>query len=104
MSEFFSVAKLLRAWKAKWITMAGRLALVKIVLSAMPTYQMMSILHPKWLDKMIDKLKRAFLWAGSDEVSGGKCLGKLTLVCRPLELGSLGIPDMQLQSRALRMR
>ena len=34
----------------------------------------------------VDKLRRAFLWAGSDSVSGGKCLVKWSLVCFPWNL------------------
>jgi hypothetical protein len=96
--------KKLACWKAKWITMAGRLTLVTSVLFALPAYQLMAIFHPKWLHKQLDKLRRAFLWAASDKVTGGKCLVNWTTVCLPKNLGGLGIPNLQMQSISLRVR
>ncbi|KAM0856922.1 hypothetical protein ACQ4PT_048824 [Festuca glaucescens] len=84
--------------------MAGRLTLVTSVLSALPAYQLMAIFHPKWLHKQLDKLRRAFFWAASDKVSGGKSLGNWKTVCLPKSLGGLGIPDLQMQNISLTVR
>ena len=43
--------KKLACWKAKWISMACHLTLITSVLSALPAYQLMAIIHPKWLLK-----------------------------------------------------
>jgi hypothetical protein len=51
-------------WKIGWISTVGRLILDHVVLSAIPTFQMLAISHPKWLDKLVDKIHRAFLWTG----------------------------------------
>jgi hypothetical protein len=96
--------KKLACWKAKWISMAGRLTLITSVLSALPAYQLMAILHPKWLHKQLDKLRRAFLWAASDKVTGSKYLVNWTTVCLPKKLGGLSIPNLEMQSAALRVR
>jgi hypothetical protein len=96
--------KKLACWKAKWITMAGRLTLITSVLSALPAYQLMAIFHPKWLHKRLDKLRHAFLWAADDKVTGGKCLVNWATVCLPKRFGGLGIPNLQLQSIAPRTR
>ena len=96
--------KKLAGWKAKWISMAGRLTLVNVVLSALPAYQLIAIFHPKWLIRQIDKLRRAFLWSAESSVSGGKCLVNWRTCCLPKQLGGLGIPDLQLQNIAFRVR
>jgi hypothetical protein len=77
---------------------------VKFVLAAMATIQLMATEFPKWLIKKIEKLQRAFLWASSDTIHGGKCLMKWSQVCTPFSLGVLGIPSLFLQSSALKVR
>ena len=96
--------KCLACWKAKWISMAGRLTLVTDVLSALPAYQLIALFHPKWLIKQLDKLRRSFLWAASESAPGGRCLVNWTSVCMPKDIGGLGVPNLALQSQALRLR
>ena len=96
--------KCLTCWKAKWISMAGRLTLVTAILSALPAYLLIAIFHPKWLIKQLDKLRKSFLWAASEAVPGGRCLVNWTTVCMPKDIGGLGIPNLALQSQALRLR
>jgi hypothetical protein len=67
------------------------LTLITCFLSALPAYQPMAIFHQKWLHKQLDKLRRAFLWAASDKVTGGKCLLNWITVCLLKMLGALGI-------------
>ena len=86
--------KKLAGWKTKWISMAGRLTLITAVLSALPAYQLIAIIHPKWLHKQLDKMRRAFLWAADDKVCGGKCLVNWIKVCVLKHLGGLGIPNL----------
>ena len=50
------------------------------------------------------KLERAFLWAASDKVSDGKCKVKWDFVCRPNNMGGLGVLDLQKFAMALRLR
>ncbi|CAM0873946.1 unnamed protein product [Alopecurus aequalis] len=90
--------------KGRWISIDGRLILVKFVMAAMPVYQLLAIDNPKWTQKVIEKIQWAFLWTGTDTVCGGKCLVKWSQLCYPLQLGGLDIPNMQMQSQALKLR
>ncbi|KAI9111538.1 hypothetical protein K1719_017228 [Acacia pycnantha] len=49
-------------WKSRFLTMAGQTLLIKVVLSALPTYQMQTILLPKGVLKELEKISRTFLW------------------------------------------
>lgn len=91
-------------WKIGCISTVGRMILVRVVLSAIPIFQMLAITQPKWFDKLLDKIRRSFLWTGKCSVSGGKCLVRWNNVCRPMDYGGLGISNLQFQSQALRLR
>jgi hypothetical protein len=50
------------------------------------------------------KLHRGFLWNNDEIASGGKCLVRWAAICRPVELGGLGISTLQARGNALRVR
>jgi hypothetical protein len=52
------IADRLPNWKARLLNLAGRTALVKFVLSAIPTYLLIAINVPQWVIKSIDKIRR----------------------------------------------
>ena len=60
------VAARLPAWKGKFLNKAGRLTVLKAVLSSIPTYFLTVFQPQKWMTKQIDKLRRGFLWKGTD--------------------------------------
>ena len=91
-------------WKANLLTKAGRTVLVKAKLSAIPVHTALAISLSPWVIQCIDKRRQAFLWKGADSVSGGHCLLAWPKVCRPADLGGLGLPDLTIQGCALRMR
>lgn len=93
-------------WKGRFFTSAGRKILVKSTLSSTPIYHLTVLQQNKWLYKRIDRLRRAFLWKGDEpeNVSGGSSLVCWQNVCKPKNLGGLGILNLEKFARALRLR
>ena len=90
-------------WDGQSITAIGRAALVKSVLSSQAIYFITPlIIHPSILNN-VNKLDRAFLWAGTDKTIGAKCKVNWDTVCRPFEY-ELGILNSEKIARALRLR
>ena len=54
----------LEGWKAKNLTVARRVVLVKLVLASTPIYMMQSTLLPKRLCNTIDRKIQTFIWSG----------------------------------------
>ena len=98
------IADRLPGWKADLLTKAGRKILVQFVLTSMLIYLAMALDLPSWALKAVDKIRRGFLWKGRKDVRGGHCLVAWPKVTRPLELGGLGISQLQQLGWALRMR
>lgn len=94
----------LPGWKASLMNMAGRSTWVRSVLSAIPIHALIAIKVPKWFIKAIDKIRRAFLWKGRKQINGGACLVSWEKVQRPLDLGGLGILNLETMSWALQAR
>lgn len=67
------VAGKLVPWLGRHATMAGRLVLVKAVLTSLVIYYI-TVLHvPVELLLKIESIRRAFLWAACEKITGGKC-------------------------------
>jgi len=98
------VAARIPGWKGNLLNTAGRSALVQATLSAIPIHASIALCLSPWAIGCIDKLRRGFIWAGSDSVAGGRCKVAWTIVCRPKELGGLGIADLTRAGVALRTR
>jgi hypothetical protein len=97
------VAGKLSRWKGKLLNKSGRLTLVNSVLSAVVLYHMTVSPLSKWVIKKIDKIRRNFLWHGSDDARRGHCLVNWKIVQRPKKLDDLGVLDLQNFNRALRL-
>lgn len=76
-------------WKAKTLSLAGRLTLCKLVVQALPTYVMQSAWVPRSVCDVIDKRCRDFLWGDTVTVRHMHLVnwGK---VCKPKAWGAWG--------------
>ena len=98
------IANQLPGWKADLLTKAGRSVLVQSVLTGVLIYSVMAVDLPSTTLKDIDKIRRGFLWRGRKNAMGGHCAVAWGSVCRPRELGGLGIFSITELSWALKMR
>jgi hypothetical protein len=98
------IAARLGHWKGRLMSRAGRLTLLRAVLSALPVFIMTAHSLSAWAIEQIDKLRRAWLWAARDTCTPGQCRVAWKLVCRPRDLGGLGVLDLQRFNNALRLR
>uniref|UniRef100_A0A452YYP2 Reverse transcriptase zinc-binding domain-containing protein n=3 Tax=Aegilops tauschii subsp. strangulata TaxID=200361 RepID=A0A452YYP2_AEGTS len=99
-----AVAGRLPTWKAWLMNKAGRLALVKSVLSAVLIHQLLAFAPPKKTLKQLEKIQHGFLWAGRADAHGGHCHVNWRRVCHPLEYGGLGVRDLERTGLAFRLR
>ena len=96
--------KLMPGWQRGLVTRPGRLLLVNQVVRARPIHHLIVAEAPKWALERVDKGCRAFFWAGSEEIQGGQCAVAWRLVCRPKQMGGLGVVDLYKHGIALRLR
>jgi hypothetical protein len=94
----------LNAWNGRNVSMAGRLTLVKSVLTSQVIHLLSALHVPKEILKLIDTKRKQFLWAGNDVLTGGKCKVNWLRAARSKKGGGLGILHLGKFSRALRLR
>ena len=69
-------------WDGKNVNIAGRGALVKHVLTSQAIFHLTPFNIPPGCLATINKIEHAYLWAGTREISGGKCKINWEKVCR----------------------
>lgn len=89
---------------SRMLTYAGRLILVNLVYSSMPTFYMCSLKIPIEILEQLDKYRKHGLWNGGDVTKRGGCLVAWETTCRSKEEGGLGIINLRTQNTALLLK
>jgi hypothetical protein len=97
------VDKYLSGWRALLLSPGGRLVLLNAVLDVLPTFAMGALELPPGVIAALDRLRRAFLWAATDRVTGAKCLVAWDRVCSKEE-GDIGVRSLVDQNTCLQVK
>jgi hypothetical protein len=91
-------------WAADPLELGSPVSVYIVTRSLCNTINLQRPILPTWALKAIDKTRRGFLWRGRKDAKGGEyCHVACNKVCRPLQLGGLGISSLRELSWALRM-
>jgi hypothetical protein len=82
-------------WKEDLLTKSGRKILIQLVMTGMMIYLAMADNIQAWGLKAVDKIQRGFYWWGCKDVKGGHYQVAWKKVCRPMEMGGLGISSLK---------
>ena len=64
----------------------------------------MALNTTKEVMESVDRLRKKFLWAGDENLAGGKCKINWPTVARPTDMGGAGLLDLERFTRVLRLR
>ena len=84
----------LASWKAKLLSRAGRLTLIKSVLNSLPVYFMSMFKMPKAVATKIVKLQRRFFWGGRNGENKSCPTVKWSDIELPRDMGGLGVGNI----------
>ena len=91
----------LASWKAKILSRAGRLTLIKSVLNSLPVYFMSMFKMPKAIALKIVKLQRRFFWGESSATQMSCPMVKWSDIELPRQLGGLGVGNIMYKNLIL---
>lgn len=84
----------IHAWGASWLNNAGKIILMKAVLSSLSLYQHSILLAPKTFISKMEALLRHFLWEGGKNNERRLHLVKWDTIKKPFMEGGLQIRDL----------
>jgi len=90
----------LSVWKGRFLSLAGRVCLLKSVLTSIPLYYLSLYKAPTLICKSIIRIQRRFLWGWGKE---NKFINWVSweVVCKSTEEGGLGVRDIKKFNTAL---
>lgn len=95
-----NISRKLASWNTNWLNMAGRVCLVKLVISSIPTYVMQVFWLTRCIIQRIDQALRGFIWSKRGGHRGWH-LVNWKMVTQDKSLGGLGIRGMGDSNMAL---
>ncbi|XP_021971327.1 uncharacterized protein LOC110866487 [Helianthus annuus] len=93
----------LASWKARTLSMGGRLILIKSVLESLPIYYLSLYKAPKAVIESIEASMRRFLWAGCSEERKIPWVA-WDVITTPKKEGGLGVTKLQDVNEALLLK
>jgi hypothetical protein len=87
------VDKRINNWTSRWLSLGGRLVLVKVVLQSIPVYWFSLAKVPISIIHKIQQLMENFLWRGANKTTGYH-LSKWQTIASPKDLGGWGIRNI----------
>ncbi|PNY13834.1 cysteine-rich receptor-like protein kinase [Trifolium pratense] len=84
------IRKRLSGWKSRFLSMGGRLVLLKSVLSSLSVYFLSFFKAPAGIIRSIESLFKSFLWGGSEDIRKINWV-KWDKVCLDRDGGGLGV-------------
>lgn len=91
------------SWSTKMLSFAGRLVLIKTVISGITNFWCSSFVLPKACINKINSMCSTFLWRGNLEGANSARVAWAT-VTTPKEEGGLGVKDLQVWNKACCLR
>lgn len=91
----------LQGQKMKSLSQAGKVTLITLVASSIPSYQASSLILFSQICPKLDALNRKFWWGSKEENKHGYCLKSWNSICTPKDVGGLGIKKMADMNKAL---
>ncbi|XP_058734147.1 uncharacterized protein LOC131605864 [Vicia villosa] len=89
-------------WTAKLLTYAGRIQLVKSIISGIAQYRMSCFPFPKIVLAKIDRICRSFIWTGTE--NSRKSPVEWSTICKPYAQGGLQILNLQVWNHVLMLK
>ncbi|XP_068466211.1 uncharacterized protein [Phaseolus vulgaris] len=84
----------LSTWRGRFLSMAGRICVIKSMLTAVPLYYLSMFKAPVSVCKNIKRIQRRFLWGWGKEKKSISWVSWEN-VCKPKQEGGLGIIDIR---------
>jgi hypothetical protein len=89
------------AWKGGLLMTIGCALLAQSTLSTILVHVSICCCPSAWATEEIDRRRRAFLWVGTDTISGGSYQIMWPIVCAPKDHGGIDILDLRILGYAL---